>query len=202
MIDLFSNIPEIPHMQLSGRKVWLRPALQDDWAVWARLREDSRDFLTPWEPTWPVDCLTRSAWQRRLTRQYEEWRHDLGYSLLIFSSDTQTMVGGINLTQLRRGVSQTASLGYWMGAPHIRKGYMREAIGLLLDYAFDHLTLHRIEAGCLPQNLPSRSLLKGLGFREEGYARGYLRINGAWEDHVLFGMLREEWAQLRRAAPR
>ncbi len=202
MMDIFSNLPEIPQIQLSGSAVWLRPPEMDDWPVWADLRDRSRNFLIPWEPAWPVDSLTRSAWQRRLRRQYEEWRHDLGYSMLIFRASDHALVGGLNLSNVRRGVSQMASLGYWIGEPYARKGYMTEAVSLMLTHAFDTLSLHRIEAGCLPTNLPSRTLLKKLQFREEGYARNYLRINGNWEDHVLFGMLREEWQIARQSLKR
>jgi ribosomal-protein-alanine N-acetyltransferase len=197
MINSLTAMPEAPHLQLSGRTVWLRPPEMDDWAQWAALREASRDFLVPWEPSWPVDSLTRSAWQRRLRRQYEEWHHDLGYSLLIFSAAGHALLGGISLSNVRRGVSRTATMGYWIGQPHARKGYTSEAATLLLNYAFETLTLHRIEAGCVPGNMASRSLLKKLQFREEGYARDYLRINGKWEDHVLFGMLSDEWQLLR-----
>ena len=198
MINSLTAMPEVPHLQLSGRRVWLRPPEMDDWAQWAALREASRDFLVPWEPSWPIDSLTRSAWQRRLRRQYEEWHHDLGYSLLIFSAADHALLGGISLSNVRRGVSRTAAMGYWIGQPHARKGYTSEAAALLLTYAFETLSLHRIEAGCVPGNMASRSLLKKLQFREEGYARDYLRINGKWEDHVLFGMLSDEWQLLRR----
>lgn len=194
MIELFDrSLANPPPLMLSGQKVWLRPPQMEDWESWAALRGSSRAFLEPWEPSWPVDCLTRGAFQRRLKRHYEEWRHDIGYSLLILRCGDNTLVGGLSLTNVRRGVTQTGTLGYWCGQPHTRQGYTGEAVQLLLEHAFGALALHRIEAGCLPVNIPSKKLLVRAGFREEGYARGYLRINGKWEDHVLFGLTREEW---------
>lgn len=194
MINLFENsFNPPPPLQISGKKTWLRAPHHDDWQQWAELRGTSREFLQKWEPTWPVDCLTKGAWQRRLKRQYDEWRHDIAYNLLAFRVGDNALVGGLSLTNVRRGVTQTATLGYWCGQPFARQGHMSEAVKLLLDHSFGALALHRVDAGCLPANVPSRGLLQKVGMREEGYARGYLRINGNWEDHVLFGITREEW---------
>ena len=97
------------------------------------------------------------------------------------------------MSNLQRGVAMSCSLGYWIGQPHARQGYMSEALRRLLPFVFETLGLHRIEAACLPTNVASRGLLQKIGFREEGYARGYLRINGAWHDHVLFALLAEDY---------
>jgi ribosomal-protein-alanine N-acetyltransferase len=90
-------------------------------------------------------------------------------------------------------VAETASLGYWVGEPFARRGHMTAALPLVLDFSFDRLRLHRVEAACLPTNVPSRTLLLHTGFSEEGYARRYLLIDGKWQDHLLFAMLREDW---------
>jgi ribosomal-protein-alanine N-acetyltransferase len=193
MIDMFGSGQSLPPLQLSGKSVWLRPPQAEDWQAWAELRAVSREFLVPWEPSWPADCLTKGAWQRRLKRQFEEWRHDLGYALFFFRNTDNALMGGLSLTNVRRGVAQTGTLGYWIGQPYARQGYTSDAVRTLCEHAFGTLALHRIEAGCLPANLASRKLLQKVGFREEGYARSYLRINGKWEDHVLFGLVREEW---------
>jgi len=181
-----------PEPKLTGRHVYLRPPRRGDWQKWAELRALSRDFLTPWEPTWPPDALTQAAYRRRLTRSAKDWVEDLCYSFFIFRRADDVMVGGVTLSNVRRGVSQSASLGYWIGRPYARQGHMSDAVTTLVDFAFDKLGLHRVEAACLPGNLPSRSLLKKVGFQEEGRARKYLRINGVWHDHVLFGRLSED----------
>lgn len=182
-----------PTVRLEGEGVHLRPPQARDWQEWADLRALSRAFLTPWEPTWPPDALARAAFMRRLRRQASEWRDDEAYSFLAFDSRTGVLVGGIGLSNVRRGVAQTATLGYWVGQPHARRGYMSRSARLVTDFAFRQLGLHRVEAACLPTNVPSRGLLEKVGFVYEGHARGYLRIDGAWRDHVLYAVLREDW---------
>ena len=179
-------------LRLIGDKVLIRPPERGDYDSWASLRARSRNFLTPWEPTWPADALTRSSFRARIARYSEDWRSDQGYNFFIFRSD-ETLVGGIGLSNLRRGVAETASLGYWVGEPFARRGYMTAALPLVLAFSFDRLRLHRVEAACLPTNVPSRALLLRTGFSEEGYARRYLLIDGKWQDHLLFAILREDW---------
>jgi ribosomal-protein-alanine N-acetyltransferase len=178
--------------RLAGERVFLRPPERGDYEAWMSLRARSRNFLAPWEPSWPPDALSRAAFRARLARYAEDWRTDQGYNLFILDHD-ETLIGGVSLSNLRRGVSETASLGYWVGAPFARRGYMTVSLPLVLDFSFNRLRLHRIEAACLPSNTPSRSLLIKAGFQQEGYARQYLCIEGKWQDHLLFAMLREDW---------
>jgi ribosomal-protein-alanine N-acetyltransferase len=182
-----------PSLRLEGDRIAIRPPTVRDWSAWAELRAISRDFLTPWEPAWPADGLSHGTFTRRLRRQASEWRDDLGYAFVTCEKDSDRLVGGLALGNVRRGVAQMATLGYWIGQPYARRGYTRVAVRLALDFAFDHLDLHRIEASCLPTNQASRGLLQSLGFTCEGLARGYLRINGAWKDHLLFALLKEDW---------
>ena len=178
---------------IAGDGLVLRTPQMADWTEWARLREESRAFLTPWEPTWPPDALSRAAYRARLSRYAEDWRTDQGYNFFIFANDTDALTGGVGLSNLRRGVAETGSLGYWIGEPFARQRYMSAALPLVLDFAFDRLRLHRVEAACLPTNVPSRALLLRTGFQQEGYARNYLLIDGKWQDHLLFAILREDW---------
>lgn len=184
-----------PALHLADGRVVLRPPERGDWRPWSELRAESRRFLTPWEPTWSLDSLTRTAFRRRLQRYVADWRADQGYSFFLCRIEDGALLGGIGLSNVRRGVAETASLGYWVGERHARRGYMTAGLALALDFAFGRLKLHRVEAACLPHNGPSRGLLLKTGFREEGYAREYLCIDGRWQDHVLFGLLREEWAE-------
>jgi ribosomal-protein-alanine N-acetyltransferase len=157
-----------------------------DFEEWAALREESRDFLVPWEPTWPADDLSRGAFRRRLKRYAEDQRSDLAYPYFIFRNEDQKLVGGLTLTNIRRGVAQAGNLGYWMGAAYARQGYMGAAVRMLVPFAFATLKLHRIEAACIPENTASVRLLEKTGFVREGYAREYLCINGTWQDHLLY----------------
>ncbi len=172
-----------------GTDVLLRAPQPGDHAEWAALRETSRAFLTRWEPVWPSDDLTRGAFRRRLKRYAEDQRNDNAYAFLIFRNSDNAMVGGLTLANVRRGVAQTGSIGYWVGAPFARHGYMTAAVRALIPYCFGALRLHRLEAACIPGNDASVGLLEKTGFRREGYARSYLCINGAWQDHLLYARL-------------
>src|SRR5579864_818549 len=171
---------------LTGAGVTLRAPQGSDHGEWAGLRESSRAFLVPWEPTWPSDDLTRGAFRRRLKRYAEDARSDLAYAFLIFRSDDNALVGGLTLANIRRGVAQAGSIGYWVGAPFARKGYMTAAMRALIPFCFGSLRLHRLEAACIPANAASVGLLEKTGFQREGYARSYLCINGVWQDHLLY----------------
>jgi [ribosomal protein S5]-alanine N-acetyltransferase len=183
----FSSPEPLP--PIMGDGVVLRVPQMADYAAWAELRETSRKFLTPWEPTWPAGDLTRPAYRQRLRRYAEDVRTDQAYPFFLFRSEDNALVGGLALANIRRGVAQAGSLGYWVGAPYIRCGYMTAAVRALIPVAFEQLRLHRLEAACIPTNLASVRLLERTGFRREGYARSYLCINGAWQDHLLYARL-------------
>lgn len=167
----------------------LRAPLASDHSAWAALRLESRDFLTPWEPVWTEDDLTRNSFRLRVKRAIREIASDEAYSLFIIDPRTDALLGGLTLGLVRRGVAQACTLGYWMGQRHAGKGHMTEAVRGILHFAFTELALHRVEAACLPHNEPSRRLLERVGFHREGEARSYLRINGVWADHLLYGMI-------------
>jgi ribosomal-protein-alanine N-acetyltransferase len=175
-----------------GDGVALRAPQGSDFAEWAALREASRDFLVPWEPTWPDDDLSRGAFRRRLKRYADDQRSDLAYAFMIFRNDDNALVGGLTLANIRRGVAQAGSIGYWVGAPFARKGYMTAAVRTLLPFCFRTLRLHRLEAACIPANTASVGLLEKAGFKREGYARSYLCINGTWQDHLLYARLADD----------
>src|SRR5690348_8519388 len=177
---------------VSGAGVTLRMPQIGDYPEWMALREKSRAFLTPWEPVWPADDLTRAAFRRRLRRYVEDQRNDLAYAFLIFRSDDDALVGGLTLANIRRGVAQAGSIGYWVGAPFARQGYMTAALRALMPFSFTTLRLHRLEAACIPSNVASISLLEKAGFKREGCARSYLCINGQWQDHLLYARLNDD----------
>jgi [ribosomal protein S5]-alanine N-acetyltransferase len=180
-----------PLPSIEGDGVMLRTPQMTDFEEWAALREESRKFLTPWEPTWPDDDLTRSAYRRRIKRYAEDLRSDQGYAFLIARYSDGALVGGLTLANIRRGVAQAGSLGYWMGLPFVRQGYMTAAVRAVVPFAFASLRLHRLEAACIPSNVGSTKLLENTGFVREGYAREYLCINGTWQDHLLYARLKD-----------
>ena len=162
--------------KLTGERVFLRPPKRRDALKWQKLRMSSKSFLVPWEPSWNASSCTRRA-----------------YSFLIFKTDDKTLLGGINVGNVRRGVAQSASLGYWIGVKYARNGYMKEALRLLIPSLFVDLRLNRIEAATLEENTASKNLLKKIGFKKEGVLRKYLKINGTWRDHVLYGLLENDF---------
>lgn len=182
---------ELPPV-LRGRRVYLRSPSIDDYEAWASLRLSSREFLAPWEPSWPADDLTRAAFRNRIKRYMRDISDDTAYPFFIFAQQDNCFLGAITAANVRRGVAQMASLGYWIGAPYAGQGFMTEAVHAILAYAFSQLRLHRVEAACLPSNNPSRRLLLRCGFTQEGYARSYLQINGAWQDHLTFARLNSD----------
>jgi len=176
-------------LRLEGDGVVLRPPRASDYTPWSDLRRRSRAFLQPWEPTWPADDLSRAAYRRRLTAYQRDMDLGLGYSFLTFRKSDHELVGGITLSNVRRGVAQMGSIGYWAGEPHARNGYTLAAVRAVCGFGLGRLGLHRLEAACLPENEPSRSLLLKAGFQIEGRATAYLKINGDWRDHLLFGLV-------------
>ena len=174
---------------ISGRGLMLRAPQNQDYPAWAELRALSREHLVPWEPVWPRDDLSRSAFRRRLRHYSREARDDHGYAFFIFETGSGRLTGGVTLSSVRRGVTQSATLGYWMGAPHARAGIMTNAVACLIPFVFQELRLHRLEAATQSSNLASIRVLEKNNFQREGFARSYLKINGAWQDHVLYGLV-------------
>jgi [ribosomal protein S5]-alanine N-acetyltransferase len=177
---------------IAGEQVAMRAPQMADYAEWAQLREESRLFLTPWEPIWPDDDLTRAAYRRRLRRYADDQRTDQAYPFFLFRHEDNALVGGLTLANIRRGVAQAGSLGYWTGARYAGCGYMTDAVRALVPFAFQTLHLHRLEAACIPANKASIGLLERTGFTREGYAREYLCINGVWQDHLLYARLKDD----------
>jgi [ribosomal protein S5]-alanine N-acetyltransferase len=174
---------------LKGERVTLRPPAAGDYGEWSRLRDESRGFLEPWEPRWNRDELERGAWRLRLRRYKEEFASGTGVTFFIFENRTGRLAGGITIGNIRHGVSQSGQIGYWIGERFAGKGYMQEALGLILPFAFDSLRLHRVEAACIPNNHRSIRVLEKAGFRREGLLRSYLKINGIWQDHYLYALI-------------
>jgi ribosomal-protein-alanine N-acetyltransferase len=176
-----------------GYGVALRAPAMGDFPQWADLREQSRGYLTPWEPIWPSDDLTRSGFRRRLRRYAEDAAADRAYPFLVFRESDGVLLGGVTLANVRRGIVQAGTIGYWVGQPYGGQGVMTAALRVLLPTLFGELNLHRIEAACIPTNNPSVRVLEKCGFTREGLARRYLCINGVWQDHLLYGMLHEDF---------
>lgn len=190
---LFDWMAEATGPVLHGQGVLLRPPRPSDYLEWAELRGGSRDYLQPWEPAWADDDLTKAAFRRRLSVYAREMELGTAWPLFVFDPDEERLMGAITLSNIRRGVAETGTLGYWIGQPYAGQGVGTAAAGAMLGFAFGALKLHRVEAACVPHNHASRRVLEKAGFRHEGLAKAYLKINGAWADHLLFGVIEDEF---------
>ncbi|MEL6806737.1 MAG: GNAT family protein [Pseudomonadota bacterium] len=177
-------------LQIETERMSLRPPSHSDFRPWTSLRAASADHLTPWEPSWASDHLTRKAFTNRVYWAQRSVSAGTALPLFLFRRKDDALMGAITLDNIRRGPAQAGTLGYWTGAQYARQGYMREAILAVVHHAFTRLDLSRIEAACLPENAASRALLETCGFKYEGVAQSYLQIDGRWRTHVLYASLR------------
>jgi [ribosomal protein S5]-alanine N-acetyltransferase len=178
--------------KIETARMSLRLPAHTDWRAWSDLREASATHLTPWEPVWAHDHLSRKAFTNRVYWAARAETQGTALPMLLIRRDDQALLGAITLDNIRRGPAQTGTLGYWIGAAHARQGFMREAIQAMVHHAFTTLDLSRIEAACLPENVASRGVLEKCGFKYEGVAQSYLQINGRWRNHVLYANLRRD----------
>jgi ribosomal-protein-alanine N-acetyltransferase len=180
------------HLRIETDRLTLRLPRHADFRAWAALRSASRPFLTPWEPAWAVDHLSRKAFTNRVSWAQRAISQGSAVPLFIHLREGDNLLGAITLDNIRRGPAQAGTLGYWIGEGHARQGYMRETIEAVVHYAFRSLDLSRVEAACLPENAASRGVLEKTGFKYEGVAQSYLQINGRWRNHVLYANLRSD----------
>lgn len=175
---------------LQTQRMELRLPQQADYQHWAQLREFSAAHLTPWEPVWAADHLTRRGFANRVYWAGKAESSGTALPLLMFRRGDGALLGAITLDNIRRGPVQAGTLGYWIGLPFVRQGFMREAVVALVHHAFANMDVSRIESACLPENAASRGVLEKSGFKYEGVAQSYLQINGRWRNHVLYASLR------------
>ena len=180
------------HLRLETERLTLRLPRHADFRAWVALRAASAEFLTPWEPSWAPDHLSRKSFTGRVYWAQRAATDVTAVPLFILRRSDEALLGAITLDNIRRGPAQAATLGYWIGQSHARQGYMREAIEAMVHYAFRGLDLSRVEAACLPENVASRGVLEKTGFKYEGVAQSYLQINGRWRNHVLYAHLRHD----------
>ncbi len=176
-------------VDLCGDGVVLRFPRMEDFSQWSTLRLSSRAFLEPWEPAWDDTDYSLLSYRKRVKRYQAELTSGKSVTYFIHIDNGSRLAGGLTLSNIRRGVTQSCTLGYWMGEPHAGKGIMKAAVNTVISQVFDVLHLHRIEAAAVDGNDRSIALLKKCGFQFEGKARQYLKINNVWQDHLLFALI-------------
>lgn len=190
-LEIGKQVPRSPVLERGP--VVLRAALPADFDEWRNLRETSRAHLTRWEPDWRDQDVSSDAFRARLRLYERQQRAGAGLALYVRLKAGDRLVGGVTLSDIRAHASRSGTIGYWIGAPFLGKGYGFAAVMAMIEHGFDVLRLNRIEAACQPGNAASRALLAKAGFREEGFARDYLFINGAWRDHLLFAITARDY---------
>ncbi|KPP87473.1 MAG: ribosomal-protein-alanine N-acetyltransferase [Rhodobacteraceae bacterium HLUCCO07] len=179
-------------LRIETDRLTLRAPTHSDFNAWTGLRRMSEAFLTPWEPAWAHDHLSRRAFTNRVYWAQRSIGAGTALPLFMLRRADNALVGAITLDNIRRGPAQAGTLGYWVGENFARQGYMREAIEAVVHHAYHRMDLSRIEAACLPENTASRAVLEKSGFKYEGVAQSYLQINGRWRTHVLYAALRSD----------
>ncbi|WP_226781938.1 GNAT family N-acetyltransferase [Oceaniglobus trochenteri] len=179
-------------VRIETDRISLRAPQHGDFRAWSALRQASADFLIPWEPTWSPDHLTRKSFTNRVYWAQRSIGNGTALPLFLIRRNDSTLLGAITLDNIRRGPAMAGTLGYWIGEPFARQGYMAEAIAGVVHHAFHVMDLSRVEAACLAENAASRATLERSGFKYEGVAQSYLQINGRWRNHVLYSNLRSD----------
>ena len=182
---------------LHGQRVMLRAFQMSDFEEWNKVRLDNAEWLTKWEPTRPAgmpDVINdRNAFAARCNARDRERHLGSGYGFGIFVEEK--FCGEINISSVQRGPFQSCYVGYWIDEGHAGNSYTPEALAVVLKYAFEELSLHRVQVAIIPRNTSSRRVVEKLSLRDEGIAERYLEINGEWEDHIRFAFTAEEWDQ-------
>lgn len=192
-----------PQPRVRGRRVMLRPLVAADFDAWREVRVHNEDWLVPWEPRRPASLpdptRDRQAYEARCAARDRERATDHAYPFGVFidAGSGPQLIGEVNLNNVIRGALQSATVGYWVDRRHAGNSYVAEAVVAAMRFAFEQVSLHRLEICIVPRNANSRRVMEKLDVREEGVALRYLEINGTWEDHVRYGITVEEWAERR-----
>ena len=183
------------HPILQTDRLELRIATPDEAEIMLRYMARNADFHAPFNPPTPPDFLTFEFWQRQTQRNLDGFEAGTSARLSVWLRDDPRgeMVGQCNLSNIIQGAFWACHLGYSIDEHRQKNGYMTEAIGAVIRFAFDDLNLHRIMANYMPDNAGSAAVLRKHGFVIEGNAKDYLLIGGQWRDHVLTSLTNPNW---------
>ena len=196
VLNLFKTAqPPVPQ-RLNGERIYMRAPEKGDAKAWVAVRSRNEAFLKPWSPNGAMVNITREGYMQRLPCYLEDWKDDIAYTFFIFRQDTDALIGGLTLNNIVRGAGQMATLGYWLDQAETKQGFMTEAVLLAAGFGFSALRLHRIQAGTLPENAASQKVLTNCGFKPEGLARKFIRIDGQWRDHQMYSLIADEFISL------
>lgn len=176
-------------IELKGKNVILRNLTTNNAQEVLEYYNKNKNHLAPFEPTKDINFYTLEAQKKLLSKSYREFLNGSSIDLGIFKEEK--LLGKIKLSQILHGSFKNGILGYSIDQDEQGKGYMRESVNILLKYAFNECELHRIEASALVNNKKSRTVLIKSGFKLIGVNEKYLLINGKWEDHATYYIVKE-----------
>jgi [ribosomal protein S5]-alanine N-acetyltransferase len=189
------SMPGAATLRLYGRRVMLRPLVPPDFSQWSEVRRRNHDWLTRWEPQRlrgaPDPAFDKEAFSARCSTRDRERQFGQSYSFGVFVD--QLVAGEVNINNVMRGAMQSATIGYWIDEAKAGHGFTPEGVAVAMRFAFDELSLHRIEINIVPRNTASRRVAEKLELREEGVSERFVEIAGVWEDHVRYAITAEEW---------
>ncbi|GGH77807.1 ribosomal-protein-alanine N-acetyltransferase [Pullulanibacillus pueri] len=177
---------------LMGDRIYVKLVEEADAEVLLALELKNKDFFQLYTGSRKDDFYTLEGQLERIKTNKSSAEADQGYFFVIYLRESEQLIGEITLFEVARGNLQSCWIGYFLDQEQNGKGYMTEAVRLVVDYAFQTLRLHRIEAGVMPHNIGSAKVLLKAGFQKEGLSRENVKINGKWEDHQLFAIINED----------
>lgn len=187
-------------MTIHMANVFIRRLKETDAAALLDLRRRNRAFFQPFEPVRNERDFSMEGIRDMLAQDELHWERGSGFGFGIFGREDERLVGRVNLSNVVRGAWESCTVGYFMDQEAGGRGWMTEALGQTVAFAFGEAGLHRIQAAVMPRNLPSIRVIEKNGFRFEGLAEYYLRINGEWEHHRIYSLTREHLGENARAA--
>jgi ribosomal-protein-alanine N-acetyltransferase len=182
-------------MQLCSGSIYIRRLEGDDAEALLDLRLRNREFFQPFEPQYPESHFTLEGQREGIEQVIQNWENGTGYGFGIFLRETDQLLGRVNLSNVVRHAWESCTIGYFLDQSFNGKGYTTQAVRLAVQFAFEHAGLHRVQGAVMPRNLASIRVLEKAGFRYEGYAEYYLKINGKWEHHNIYSIIKEYWKE-------
>jgi ribosomal-protein-alanine N-acetyltransferase len=179
-------------MKFSGNNIYIRQMEVSDAAAMLELQVGNKEFFQTYTPLRIDGFYTIEGQIKVIEANIEQSQNDTRYSFGIFLKETDQLIGNVALSEILRGPLQSCYIGYYLDQQQNGKGYMTEAVRLAVEFAFQVLELHRIEAGVMPHNIRSIKVLEKAGFHKEGIAVKNVKINGKWEDHQVLAIVAED----------
>jgi ribosomal-protein-alanine N-acetyltransferase len=163
------------------------------------IRMRLEDPPTAIRPTDPEDARAQPGQRLELDLDQRSWAAGSAYAFAVLDTEeADRLIGRVALSNVVRGPWQNATLGYWIDKDSLGKGHATRAVRLVLRFAFEHAGLHRVQPAIIPRNTRSVRVAEKAGFRLEGRALRYLKINGTWEDHDVYALTSEDWDAMGR----